>query len=570
MRSMNDRRVATVLLVTTLMMISIGPVAAMQVGQSPKPAQSAPPFQEMLPGVYVYWRWWNESSRTVGPVPMDARNQYSYRYIYYVEDTFGHGYWIREDSEYNSTDVWSFSNLLVTIILDPDGTFISWLSTQPRQENPWTIFWAPNIKALSGDEVFIYSSFYYSKYNYSYSYKSDYTWTDKMGNTVNPNSIIPNLKEEYQWASVMNASQSHSSNRHYCGFGYDISEMTTKDNQTQWMQHYFNGLSVFNDTNHNGIIDVTYETNMPGVSGPSTNIMPNESYPVLNEKKSELEYIFIAQNATIGQVQTPFVNTNGEIQWSAEVTSIEGDLVSPFVEAIGLPSRPANTAAMTPKSIATKVDSLKMIYHFQVTSEAAVLKIDQHIGRFTNPVDGKVLPQVQGLSLALNYWSSFSSSSLVPLAGTSTTATPLTSSPNAEPISSGGLLFTDEGKPLVMIKFGGTYVWGWDNSTHNVGTAVMPMYLFAYPLTANAPLTNTVSGVVPMRAGSYYYSTCYGNWSGYSITHDPVFVAYPGVSPADVSGRISGIFIFTLLLGGIGVVVLSAVIMRIVRVRRSS
>jgi hypothetical protein len=264
------------------------------------------------------------------------------------------------------------------------------------------------------------------------------------------------------------------------------------------------------------------------------------------------------------------VNSDNQVEWSAEVTSIEGVLASPFVEAIGQPSRPTNTAASVPKNVITRVDSLKMTYRFEITDEAAVLKIGQQIGKFTDPANGKLLPQAQGLSLAVNYWSSFSTSSLVPLAGTTSDAPTLTASPNAEPIASGGLLFTKDGKPLVMVDFGGTYVWGWDNSTYRVGTAALPLYLFAYPLTASVPLTSAVSGAVLMLSGSYYYSTCYGNWSGYSILHDPVFVAYPTIGPGDVSGRISGILFLTVLLGGTAIVVLFAVVIRISRVRRSS
>lgn len=567
MKNVSNRQATTILLLAALVMMSVAPVTAMQLASGPKPAQVAPPFEEMLPGVYVYWQWWNESSETAGPVSMDIQTVYNYEYDYYVEDIFGNGYRIHEESDYNSTSVWSFSDLFVTIIFDPDGTFISWLSTQPKQENLWGIFWTPNNNALSGDEVFVYSSFYYSKYNWSYSYKAEYTWTNQFDTPVNPDVVLPLLKEEYQWASSMNAPQSIDSKWHYCIFGYDISEMTLKGNRTEWMQHYFAGLSVFNDTNHNGIMDVAYETMMPSQGSIS---MPNASDPVMNQTKSELEYSFCAENATLGHIQTPVVNNKKQIEWGAEVTSIEGSLVSPFVEAIGMPVRPENKATPVSNTILTRVDSLKMTYRFELTDEAAVLKIDQYIGDFRNPLGGKVLPQVQGLSLALNYWSSFSSSGLVPLAGTSTTATPLISSPIAEPVATGGLLFIDEGKPLMMIEFGGTYIWGWDNSTNKVGTAVMPMYMFAYPLTASPALTNVVSGAVPMLSGSYYYSSCYGNWSGYSVLHDPVFVAYPGVRPGDVSGTISGIFFYAGVLGVAAVIVLLAVIVRINRVRRSA
>ena len=599
MRMMSSRQAAAIGLLASIIMMGIGPVAAMQTSTSPRPAQTAEPFVEMLPGVYVHWQWWNESSEGVGAVPLDIRSDSSYQFMYYVEDIFDNGYKILENMEYNSTNVWSFSNLFVTIILDPDGTFISWLSTQPTQDSLWAVYWAPNSDALSGDEVFVYSSFYYSNYNYSYSYKADYTWMDQTDTPVNPSLVVPILKDEYQWASSMSVTQNVAETWHYCGFGYDVSEMTVMGNLTQWMQHYFAGFSIFNDTDHDGTMDIAYNNITPGAGSINIDSPP---YYVMNQTKSELKYSFYAENATMGRVRTPFVNEDRQIEWGAEVMDIAGVLTSSFPQAIDLVNYSQKEIAPTPEPISTRVDSLKMTYRFEVTDKSAVLKIDQYTGDFENPATGGILSEAEGLSLALNYWSSFSSSTLVPLVGNDTAVTTLTTliptittlttliptvttpttliptlttlttlipSPEAEPIPSAGLLFTEEGKPLVVIEFGGTYIWGFDNSTHEVGTSVMPMYLYASPLLAAPSLTNIASEAPSMLPSSFYYSSCYGKWDGHSILHDPVFVAYPGVPPGDISGRISGILYTTALLGGIAVVVFAAVCIRIKRVRGS-
>ena len=565
---MNDRvrqYATTIGLLAALVMLSVGPVAAMQTGPITTPTQTTVPFDEMLPSVYVYWQWWNASSDDLGPVPVEMRNEYNYEYYYMVEDTENNTYWILEDAEYNSTSDWSFSNLLVTIVLDPDGSFISWLSTQPTAGDIWMMYWWPTAEALTGDEVLVYSSFYYSTYNYSYSYSAQYTWMDENWTVVDPGLIVPLLKEEYQWASFMNGSYSDAQDWYYCGFGYDVSEMTMAGDQTQWMQHYFSGLSVFNDTDDDGVVDIAYDLVEYDFDNDSR---IDWSYYVINYTSSELKYDFFAQSAAVGSVQTPFVNANGQIEWSTEVVDIEGIFSSRYPYTIACYDYAGTEPFAPPETYPAKVDRLKMTYRFEVNEKAAVLKIDQLIGDFREPLTGGILPLAEGLSLTLNYWSSFSSSDLL-VSGDDQTIAPTTVN-MAEPVVSGGISFNEGDNPLASVQFGGTYVWGKDNSTHDVGTAIMPVYLYAFAAEANPSLSGVATGSTGMMSGSYYYSSCYGEWDGYSIVHDPIFTVFPQMAPGDVSGRISGILYTSLFLGGSAVVVLSAVCIRINRVRESA
>ena len=133
------------------------------------------------------------------------------------------------------------------------------MSRQPGiSDDLWGIYWWPHEDALSGDEVFIYSSFYYSEYNSSNYFYADYTWQDSDGFPVDPNTVIPNLKPEYEWASWMNDTYEYDYDWDYCGFGYDVNEMFRADNTEHWMNHYFSGFSTFNDTNGNGKMDIVY------------------------------------------------------------------------------------------------------------------------------------------------------------------------------------------------------------------------------------------------------------------------------------------------------------------------
>ena len=60
-----------------------------------------------------------------------------------------------------------------------------------------------------------------------------------------------------------------------------------------------------------------------------------------------------------------------------------------------------------PDPISASVESLEMVYRFEVTDDAAIIKIDQHIGDFTDPETGLAIPELEGLGLTMNYWSSF-------------------------------------------------------------------------------------------------------------------------------------------------------------------
>ncbi|MHA2425066.1 MAG: hypothetical protein ACXAEF_09780, partial [Candidatus Thorarchaeota archaeon] len=268
-----------------LVLLGVLVLGAQPVASSPtnsySPAQIAEPFEEMMTGVYVATQWWNDSSEYW----YNQEYYDSYEYYYTVEDTNGNVYWIEDTSVYDIYDEWDYSNLMVVVILDPDASVMAWLAThdwtdpypypgEPYPSDPgnytdsdnstyyvdpvttvmvteendttysqdlWTLFWNPPVEAMTGDEVFVYSSFYFN-YWYSDIYmEGNYTWYDDSWNEVDPDTVIPNLAEEYQWASWMNESWIYDEEWSYYGYGYDITEMTLVNDSVQTMDHYFSG-----------------------------------------------------------------------------------------------------------------------------------------------------------------------------------------------------------------------------------------------------------------------------------------------------------------------------------------
>jgi hypothetical protein len=117
------------------------------------------------------------------------------------------------------------------------------------------------------------------------------------------------------------------------------------------------------------------------------------------------------------------------------------------------------------------------------------------------------------------------------------------------------------------IEFGGTYVWGKDGETYDVGTAILPSY-FCIVCYGGADATDELA----VEAGvwsyqSYQYSSCYSNWDGYSIVHDPIFTVFPMQPPGEVSNLISGVMAATIVIGVVAVGALGVVCVRINKIR---
>jgi len=585
------KQITSLVLLSSILVLGVGTNAAIAQNGNFSSAQISSPFTEMQPGVYVAWEWWNEtgSDRSGSIAPGYFSNVTDDYYIseFYVEDNLENNYTITESSFYNWTSDWTFSNLLVVILLDPDASYMAWMSRQPDiADNLWGIYWWPQEDALTGDEVFIYSSFYYSEYNSSSYYYADYTWENSDGAPVDANSVIPDLKSEYLWASYMNDTYEYDYDWNYCGFGYDVNEMFRADGSEHWMNHYFSGFSTFNDTNDNGKMDIVY--NEVEHDFNEDGIIDWISYE-MNETASEFVYGFQTENANMGAISTPHINSDNQIEWSAEIVDIQGSLMRYPPNNIWICEIAyIDNYFIDQETIPVEVDSFELTFRFETTDTAAVVKIDQYIGDFNDPSTGLVSSELEGLGLTINYWSSFTSYVIPevpieptepePFPGNESTSTEVppegfsqnegdwtllqTNSLETEDVPSGFLRFSDENKTRSSIDFGGTYVLGRDGQIYNVGTAILPYYFYAVPMRAEST-TSLAYSDIRSWGQTYYYSSCYAEWDGYSITHDPIFSVFPSTAPFSASAFISGLIRSSVVVGVLGVVVLSVVCLRI-------
>ncbi|MFW9803341.1 MAG: hypothetical protein ACFFFC_11845, partial [Candidatus Thorarchaeota archaeon] len=70
-------------------------------------------------------------------------------------------------------------------------------------------------------------------------------------------------------------------------------------------------------------------------------------------------------------------------------------------------------------------------------------------------------------------------------------------------------------------------------------------------------------------AQTYYYASCYAEWDGHAITHDPIFKVFPFSSPGPISTLIGLITNSAILIGTVGVVAIAVICVRVNNERKS-
>ncbi len=528
-------------------------------------------YEEMLPGVFVWYSWWNETSDDwLYPEDLEYP-EIEPIWNVTVEDIYGVTYTISEVYEFTWEEDWDYSSLFVAILLDPDRSFVQFLTSNPTDDDAWDDYWEAEEVLYSGDEVFIYSSLYHLSWFVNYSFYTGFKWVAENGTIVDPNNVL--LMPQYFWAQYLNESWADSGSWSYTGIGFDISEMfeTALDvpivpgfpaHQLTWIEHYYSGLTVFNDSNSNGLMDLNYLTVSEDFDDDD---IPEIEFQVIDLSLSEMKYQFHPDNATIGEVVLPHVNENSEIEWGMEFLDINGTLIS--VESLytefeyGYLEHGSFWNDLV--GVPTTLERLQFVCRFSVTDTSAVLKVDQLIGNFYTLGTFDILPEATGLSLAINYWSSFSAIEFIILDDEGEIEPEELT--YADELEGDSLFFGDISDLFASINFGGTYIWGKDGQTYDVGTVITPLFAFLMPLNdESGPFALGTVGDIEWGYGTYYYSSCYANWSGYAITHDPIYTVHPAGPQLPINGTWA--LLPSIILLVIAVIALSVVIFRIRRV----
>ncbi|MFX0174190.1 MAG: hypothetical protein ACFE9L_20100 [Candidatus Hodarchaeota archaeon] len=537
-------------------------------------------WEEMLPGVFVRYYWFNESnsfdvtwsSEDDGSLLTDLLNNTetdpdpSYDpNVIIVYDMDGNPYYIEIEEEWAWSGGWSIKNFYVEIIADPDKSFMGKLDTiDPAMRNI-------DIFSLNGDEVYYSTVFYMANWSYNYFVSKNYTWYDEFGELVNPNDVIPNLAPDYKWASHYNDSFEFTHASQYSMFGFSVYQHTllniAQDSFTILaVEHYFQGMSIFNDTNGNGIIDVSYdsasdyEDNLPEIIDDVSNEVEAD--------ESELVYHVWMTGATLDGITVPHVVDN-QIDWDISLIDVSAELWG--IDYYILISDPVTVESgeegFLHRPLEIVIPHVEFDFTFLVEESTAILKTDQIVGDFTDKDTGLIPSELEGLSLTINYWSSLIQT---PTETEKDYELTLSDETSSESIACNEIVYNssewDDGiefeisfeeydldlTPL-SIMFGGVYTWTKDNNEYEVGTVMIPLFTFKGDIYHQAGLSDNYEFHGSYIYGTYYYASCYEHWDGYGIIHDPTFSAIIGNKKTQGSSTVPywtpGFLIFSLIAG---------------------
>ena len=280
-----------------------------------------------------------------------------------------------------------------------------------------------------------------------------------------------------------------------------------------------NAMEVFNDTNQNGVPDV----------GPT-------------DDTGELLYNF-AVNSSQNYVITPVHKTlaGGEVHytWGLRYNTIDGFLLT------------ENQAA----SANVLLDYLASSYDFYVQDNASYLKTSFEIGKILNVTSYSDHNfTLDGLGLSLLYGTSIIASNTYTTVVNGEPYNSTTTQSSAEPTQSGEIRIEDA--RAYQCVFGQNYTLFRDseNVTYPSSSAAVsdhsvPGGLYKTVESTLSFFENVLSDIFPKignlpatinldyNVSSFLYRVCYPHWDGYSLEHDPTYIAYltrmaiPEISP---------------------------------------
>jgi hypothetical protein len=415
----------------------------------------------------------------------------------------------RGNDSWNDND--SLYTYWVRLISDPDGSLNS---TTPR---------------LSGDEVRVWTWFVFENGTYTwrlnsrtnYWYKFDYNngkWDQMTNSSVGTlttsitlaYNLAHNISTKRYLQNMLGLSQNITQQQplttKYAYFsywvdmaflpriernplGYTYDAFVSKDRLVAFV--------AYNDTNGNGIMDF-------GVTakGPSVRSLTS----------TEADYVFKAISASavtfIPVQQESHSGYSEAVGWGFSLSNLLGTMAP-----VG-PSTPFNTT----------INLVQFNFHFMRNSTAALVKVDEILGQFGNQTNPSIIPpQLNGLSLAIVYYSFFEGLSINKYQTTPTNPVGNTVDSEGNTTATSAVNFNSGGKNLVTIVIGGnTYTLNGSQQL-NANSETIPWYAFQSSFTA---VGNQSIVQVSFSREKSLYAVCFPTWSGYSITHDPYFAVF--------------------------------------------
>jgi len=298
-------------------------------------------------------------------------------------------------------------------------------------------------------------------------------------------------------------------------------EFNASDGSPVFIGNALMAMEVFNDSNHNGILDANYAAN-------STELR----YTVLVNSSQSFSFTPVSQNETAGVTK---------LHWGVEYKGIDAFLI--------MPGRGTSGGGYSGGVSAARIflDHLGISYDYTITNRTTLLLSKYDIGSFSltpTPMPGAGNATLRGLSLSLLF-------STVAIASREYTLTTNATNPGSNSLSSARVLVGD------LNAF--EYLFNDNYTLYQPDPAHYRVTVASAPTDSIPPSAFTGGWFSPLARIQYYqqslpmykglpsasnlnyteskflYRVAFGQWSGDALVEDPTFIAYLGTGPIAVT-----------------------------------
>jgi len=412
---------------------------------------------------------------------------------------------------------------------------------------------------------------YFEEWNTTYDGKINYTWYNVdfndseiiIGQLLNPANLGPassypygDLGEDedddddwywyfnwyWEWAQIMLDNETYDHETYsWIWFSYDIGQWVSYyDNITEqytFLSQYvgYIGMSLFEDTNGNGVVDVSYNydenqdrwdddlwilATEDGNSGDSPRDVPAE----MNVSESEERYLLTLDS--VGNVEwgIPKITDNSAEFWIC----LEDIDFSAVLYASNYNWYMEDGVSSNDLIIDSHVDHLNISFSFQSGESGSSIAVKHDLADFTDiTIDRNTVPAFENLSITIDYtvyydkytesfacydYGEYNDVEIAPEETALDSAIPF----------SGEVAVENNDKNLMEMDYTMPYIWGKDGQEYENTVAITPIYGYEW-MYSDAEVGQASS--FGYESNSYIYSMCF-NWEGYAITMDPTFMSF--------------------------------------------
>lgn len=522
-----------------------------------------------------------ESSEVVS-IPVSAAEFYGLVYTG-IDDAGGHKLYLRTHASLTVNQLTFTQEAYVHFIIwDNDGSLLGFLAdlndamqandTTKRNDLLWQLVTQCET-VFTGDEVFIISPIFFWTLDYNVIYSIDNQYLndsnnngpyDEMGNptydkdfTALPPAIQTQLAAKAAAGApvlqyLMEDTPSTTKQGSYSNFFYLIQQIWLKklyftfnqgfqfDLDLVSVRHLLFRVALYNDTNKNGLMDVSFNETAMG-----------NYYPYSTEAVSMLELVN-ATDMVFGEPMIDETPGNEKIQWNATI-------INPFVRLNPYGQSPETGVLINAPIVPMGDSSFGFTFRPQATQSGntvnlhGLLKIDQVFGAM-NGTDG-LKGIYKDLDLSIVYLSDVFELVAQRQVSVTVPQTNATAQNEEDEVISPTITKTTTSTKSLEFFIGTSRVSGIDlaGANYSIGTedpskpmhvangAVIPYGLYQHSvqqtgaaLSQNVNVDWNISASVTYS--TYIYQICYPDYDGSKVVHDPTYtilgtVTYPGEIP---------------------------------------